>query len=106
MSPQSNFVGTTEMASDINSGTEVPRFPCETCGADFRFDPDATQLVCDHCGNTAPLVQTDVQSSGLREIDVDAALSDLLPKESFQDITIAQCESCAAQVEFVANLIS
>ena len=31
------------------------RFPCEQCGADLRFDPQAGQLSCDHCGFAAPL---------------------------------------------------
>ncbi len=31
---------------------ESPRedFPCDTCGADLRWDPDDDALACDHCG--------------------------------------------------------
>ncbi len=42
------------------------RWPCEQCGAQLRFAPGQTRLVCDHCGHVqdipaeAPSVETGV----------------------------------------------
>ena len=33
------------------------RFPCEQCGADYRFDPSNGKLTCDHCGHSTGLAQ-------------------------------------------------
>jgi membrane protease subunit (stomatin/prohibitin family) len=33
-------------------GLETHRFPCDACGADLRFRPGTTEMVCIHCGNT------------------------------------------------------
>lgn len=80
--------------------TEEHRFPCDQCGADFRFDPDAGRLVCDHCGNTAELAQAGPWEGGLKELDFQAAMSNLLPLQEMEETRVSQCPNCGAQVEF------
>ena len=79
---------------------EEHRFPCDNCGADFRFDPLQGQLVCDHCGNTEPMVQLAPAFSGIKELDLISAIQRQLPEQEIEETRISTCPNCAAQVEF------
>ena len=79
---------------------EEHRFPCDQCGADFRFDPQAGQLVCDHCGNTAPVADHGPWQGGIRELDFERAIRDQLPAQEIEETRVTTCPNCAAQVEF------
>ena len=46
------------MAADSGDGPDdvhVHEFPCPSCGARLRFDPEQEVLSCRHCGHIAPL---------------------------------------------------
>ena len=75
------------------------RFPCDQCGADFRFAPDQGMLVCDFCGNTADITDEALSSSTIRELDFDTALAQKLPEQEVQETRVLQCPNCAAQIE-------
>ena len=62
------------------------RFPCDQCGADFRYDPKAGQLICDHCGNAAPIEGVGRSNGAIRELDFNAALRAQLPEADLQVI--------------------
>jgi hypothetical protein len=85
----------------LTAPVEEHRFPCDNCGADFRFDPAQNRLLCDHCGNTS-----DIEGVGpwgdapIREIDFDAAIANRLPEQEMEETRVSQCPNCAAQVEF------
>ena len=79
------------------------RFPCDNCGSDFRFDPGAGQLTCDHCGNTAEIEHATPWNAPIRELDLRTALSQQLPDEEIEETRVLQCPNCAAQVEFDAD---
>ncbi len=83
---------------------EEHRFPCDQCGADFRFDPDAGEMVCDFCGNTAEVAETGPWQGGIRELDFKAAINNLLPLQELEETRVSQCPNCAAQVEFDPDL--
>ena len=76
------------------------RFPCDTCGSDLRFAPDAGQLVCDHCGNAEAIEGSGFQLSPIAELDLDAGLRANLPAEQMEETRVTACPNCAAQVEF------
>lgn len=77
------------------------RFPCDQCGADMRFDPKAGQLVCDHCGHTAPATDKGPWKGGaIRELDFQQALNNLLPAQEIEETRVTKCPNCGAQVEF------
>jgi len=86
------------------------RFPCDQCGADFRYDPDASKLVCDHCGNEAELEDDaddgpwSAGSGGIEELDFHAAIRDQLPRQEMEVTRVSNCPNCGAQVEFDANV--
>ncbi|MEP1198878.1 TFIIB-type zinc finger domain-containing protein [Tateyamaria sp.] len=81
------------------------RFPCDNCGADFRFDPAAGTLTCDHCGNTSTIEGArDAAPTAIHELDYRAALNANLPDTEIEETRVSKCPNCAAQVEFDANI--
>lgn len=81
--------------------TDEHRFPCDQCGGDMRFNPDAGQLVCEHCGNTAEIEAAHGPwGGGIRELDFKAAIDNLLPLQEMEETRVSTCPNCAAQVEF------
>lgn len=87
-----------------DTGADIPvtehRFPCEQCGADYRFDPAADALVCDHCGDTRAIEHGPWSGTTLRELDFDAAVAQALPETEIEETRVLSCPNCAAQVEF------
>ncbi|SEK58353.1 primosomal protein N' (replication factor Y) - superfamily II helicase [Pacificibacter marinus] len=81
---------------------ENHRFPCTTCGADMRFSPDQSQLVCDHCG--ASEVLEIGGATGPHELDYLSAIQDLLPQQDIEETRISECPNCGAHVEFDAEV--
>lgn len=80
--------------------TTEHRFPCDTCGSDLRFDPQAAQLICDHCGNTETIEGSGFHLQPIRELDLKAGLSADLPDAQMEDTRVASCPNCAAQITF------
>jgi DNA-directed RNA polymerase subunit RPC12/RpoP len=87
------------------SDTAEHRFPCNQCGADFRFDPTQSKLICDHCG-----AEDQVSAAGpwggsaIREVDFREAVNNLLPLQDMEETRVSQCPNCAAQIEFDSDL--
>jgi ribosomal protein S27E len=75
------------------------RFPCPQCGAYHRFDPDAGNLICDHCGHEEAIEQSD-RHTAITELDFRAALAKQLPREEVEDTRATTCPNCAAHVVF------
>ncbi|MCT4554129.1 MAG: TFIIB-type zinc finger domain-containing protein [Pelagimonas sp.] len=80
--------------------TAEHRFPCNQCGADFRFDPGADQLICDHCGATDAIAGAGPWGGGIKELDFQRAIQNLLPLQEIEETRVTTCPNCAAQVEF------
>lgn len=76
------------------------RFPCSSCGADFRFAPGAGKLVCDHCGAEEPLSDTGSFSPQAHETDIDKGLDGDLPQDFIEETRVLACPNCGANVEF------
>lgn len=79
---------------------EGSRFPCEQCGADYRFDPKNGSLTCAHCGHSQSLQERSDHGGGLHELDLKAALAEKLPEAEMEVTRVSACPNCAAQVEF------
>ena len=83
---------------------ETHRFPCEQCGADYRFSPVDGKLICDHCGHESEALQSPWEAAkaggGLRELDFMAAIRDQLPQAEMEITRVSSCSNCGAQVEF------
>ncbi len=83
--------------------TDEHRFPCDQCGADYRFNPGDGTLTCDHCGHSEPIGSGPWGGASLRELDFDAAIADRLPESEIEETRVLSCPNCAAQVEFDPN---
>ena len=70
-------------------------FPCENCGAEARWDPEADALSCEYCGHTKAVPRgegTVVE----RSFDEAGAAARGLGIE----VRVARCDTCGAQVSF------
>jgi len=81
---------------------EAHRYPCEECGADLRFAPGQTLLICDHCGHeqaiAAPAPRRKTRALG--EIPLARGLSDDLSMDGVEELRATPCPNCGAVVEF------
>jgi DNA-directed RNA polymerase subunit RPC12/RpoP len=71
------------------------QFPCENCGADTRWDPDADALACEHCGHTkaVPRGEGTIVERSFRDAGEAARGLGL-------EVRVSRCGNCGAQVSF------
>jgi predicted RNA-binding Zn-ribbon protein involved in translation (DUF1610 family) len=76
-------------------------WPCEACGANLSFDPQAGALVCGHCGHTQPVPAAPGRdrARALAELDLAAALRGALPAGAEVETRMARCPGCGAGLE-------
>ena len=79
-------------------------FPCDNCGADFRFDPGQDRLICDHCGNTDDISSGPWQGGTLHELDLRAAVAGDMLEAEIEETRVVSCLNCGAQTEFDQNV--
>ena len=85
---------------DFSPALHERHFPCDSCGADMRFDPKAGQMLCDHCGNTTPLRDASSRTRPVMELDFRKALDNTLPQTEMEETRVSKCPNCAAEVQF------
>ena len=88
----------TDAPPPAPAGTEH-RFPCVSCGADYRYDPGQTRLICDHCGDEQQIDASGPRTPVIRELDFRSALESQLPAQEIEETRVTTCTSCGAQVE-------
>ena len=75
-------------------------YPCDACGADLRFAPGQSELVCDHCGHVQAIpAATGRGVAELHELDLAAALRADLPLADTAEVRLLRCPNCAAEIE-------
>ena len=82
---------------------EEHRFPCENCGADYRYAPDKGALHCDHCGHEEPIAHAGPWEGGIRELDFQQAVRDQLPAQEMEITRVSNCPNCGASVEVASD---
>lgn len=77
------------------------RWPCEQCGAQLRFAPGQTRLVCDHCGHVQeiPDQAPRTRAKALQELDLGKGLRDSLSDGDMAEVRTTTCPNCGALVE-------
>ncbi|MEM7752983.1 MAG: primosomal protein N' (replication factor Y) - superfamily II helicase [Pseudomonadota bacterium] len=82
-------------------GLEEHLFPCDNCGADFRFAPGEDRLVCDHCGNTRGIESGPwSRSEAVVEQDLVGALRAGKGTAEIEETRTSTCPNCGARTEF------
>ena len=76
------------------------RFPCEQCGADYRFDPTGGVLICDHCGHREEIGAGPWKGAALKELDFDKVVTQGAGDADMEEARVLTCPNCAALVEF------
>ncbi len=84
---------------DTASPEQEHRFPCSNCGADLRFSPGDTNLVCDFCGSEEVIEGLASSPVEISEIDYLSALEGLDEADT-ETTRVSSCPNCAAQVTF------
>jgi predicted RNA-binding Zn-ribbon protein involved in translation (DUF1610 family) len=82
--------------------TDAYHWPCDSCGADLRYAPGQTELVCDHCGHVQkiPAASAPSRARAFGEHPLQEGLRDDLPQAASEDVRSTHCPSCGAVVEF------
>ncbi len=77
------------------------RWPCEQCGAQLRYAPGQTRLVCDHCGHVqeVPAEAPRSRARALQELDLARGLRDDLGSGDMVEVRTSSCPNCGAKVE-------
>lgn len=77
------------------------RWPCSQCGADLRFAPGQSRLVCGHCGHEEVIPDCPAaRDHALGEIELHGALEAGVAPAQMESVRISRCPSCGAEVEF------
>ena len=77
------------------------RWPCEQCGAQLRYAPGQTHLVCEHCGHEQDIADKAPRSRAraLQKLDLAKGLRDDLGSGQMVEVRTTSCPNCGAQVE-------
>lgn len=81
---------------------ETSTIKCPSCGGDLRFEPGIMSLTCPYCGTQVEqnLPAGDVQ---VEEHDFYSALASFENSQDVEDVRIASCPACQAEVTFRGN---
>ncbi|TQS73402.1 primosomal protein N' (replication factor Y) - superfamily II helicase [Rhodobacteraceae bacterium] len=91
---------TRRATSDADKSAAAQVYPCESCGADLRFNPGQTRMVCDHCGHVQDMpTATHRGETGLSELALAPVLADGFPDVDIEDTRVLACPNCSAQIE-------
>src|SRR5919206_1573238 len=71
----------------------VRKFPCEGCGADLRWEPGVTALLCEYCGFSKEVA---APSARIEERSVDAALRAPRNLSWGAERKVIACKRCGA----------
>ena len=80
------------------------RFPCEQCGADLRFAPGVTELVCPQCGHQQSIRADTSIEDATREQDFNQMLAKLESAAPMEETRVTSCPNCGAQIEFQPDI--
>jgi predicted RNA-binding Zn-ribbon protein involved in translation (DUF1610 family) len=84
--------------------------PCRQCGAQLAFRPGAGRLVCPFCGAeneiegagqaVGPWGERTGADTGIKELDYEKALADLLEAAEMEETAAIRCPGCGAEISF------
>lgn len=78
-------------------------FGCTSCGADLKYKVGTTELVCDYCGATNEIPQSEV---AIEELDFEAHLDQASVAQDHMELNVVKCSVCAAESSLEPNITS
>lgn len=81
-------------------------FLCATCGGDMRFSAQSGAMACGHCGGSATLPDDAAAVPNIKMAVEDGLDLSRLPSSAMEDVRLAHCPDCGADVEFKPGLHS
>ena len=76
-------------------------YPCDSCGADLRFQPGQTRLICEHCGHVQDIPRATGRGMAvLAELPLEDGLAARLPDSASEEQRTTSCPNCGATIEF------
>jgi predicted RNA-binding Zn-ribbon protein involved in translation (DUF1610 family) len=96
--------------------TAPTELPCRQCGAPLAYSPGALKLVCPFCGAeneiegagqaVGPWGERTGADTGIRELDYEKALRNLLDAAEIEETATLRCPGCGAEVSFDAATLA
>jgi DNA-directed RNA polymerase subunit RPC12/RpoP len=82
----------------MTAGEEADsHYKCEACGAELRFAPGQTSLVCEHCGHVQAIPGAGNRApETIAELDYRSAIANALPAAALETVKNVTCPSCGA----------
>lgn len=91
----------SDVGGDASAPAEEHRYPCEQCGADLRFAPGETKLVCDYCGHVQTIAPAGrARLAAMAEIPLAEGLADRPRADLVEETRATRCPNCGAKFEF------
>jgi DNA-directed RNA polymerase subunit RPC12/RpoP len=78
-------------------------FPCASCGASVRYDPEAQGLKCEYCGAVRPV---GLQADRVEELDYHRHLAWAAEQEDQLEQIVYKCGSCGAETTVLPEVAS
>ncbi|OQY28683.1 MAG: hypothetical protein B6244_06465 [Candidatus Cloacimonetes bacterium 4572_55] len=72
-------------------------FSCSQCGAELRYEPGTSSLICPYCGHKNEVQKEEAR---IEEIDLREYLRKLRLNAPTHEIVTIQCSNCAAETTF------
>lgn len=85
----------------MSANAKVRKFPCESCGADIRWDPGVSALKCPYCGATKEVAP---KLEAVTEKPVDAALRAPRDLGWGAERKVVACKRCGAHTTLEPNV--
>lgn len=82
--------------------SNAQRWPCESCGAELRYVPGQSSLVCEYCGHRQQIPEAGdrVSAAAWHEYSLAQGLADDLPDSARIQAPSTRCTNCGALIEF------
>jgi DNA-directed RNA polymerase subunit RPC12/RpoP len=78
-------------------------FPCASCGAKVRYDPETQGLKCEYCGAVRPVP---LEAGDVAELDYHRYLAWVESQEDTLEQIVFECDSCGAETTAAPDVAS
>jgi hypothetical protein len=91
------------METENIQAQKTETFACTNCGAELKYKPGTTQLVCEYCNASMEIPQI---QSDIHELDFNEYLRNQDKNETKIELNLIKCEKCGAESTVEPNVKS